>query len=184
VSRRLKIPSPPPGVVASAALLCLALAGCGRDDRAGSPTDSSGGTTANYTCLAPPPLLGVRLGDSAAVLRAALGEPLAALRSVEQRAGVGVNAVTYRYARADVYVVGGRVSRIVATTSGGWPRGLAVGSARQEVERYTGQHRLLRTTSGDTIEISVCPEHRALLHLAPFAGQRRVRRVELISGRG
>jgi hypothetical protein len=168
---------------ASAWLLGAALLSCTGGDRSGSRVDS-GGVASAHTCLAAPPLFGVRLGDSVTALRAKLGAPLAAVRSVEQRSGVPVNAVIYRYTRADVHVVGGRVSRIVATTSGGWPRGLAVGSARQEVEQYTGQHRLLRATSGDTIEISVCPENRALLHLAPFAGQRRVRRVELISGRG
>jgi hypothetical protein len=168
---------------ASAWLLGAALLSCTGADHAASRVDSGGVATA-YTCLAAPPLFGVRLGDSVTALRAALGQPLATLRAVEQRAGVPVNAVTYRYTRADVHVVDGRVSRIVATTSGGWPRGLAVGSARQEVDQYTGQHRLLRMTSGDTIEISVCPEDRALLHLAPFAGQRRVRRVELISRRG
>jgi hypothetical protein len=168
---------------ASAWLLGAALLSCTGADHSASRTDS-GGVASAHTCLAAPPLFGVRLGDSEPTLRAALGAPLAAIRSVEQRSGGPVNAVTYRYPRADVHVVGGRVSRIVATTSGGWPRGLAVGSARQEVEQYTGEHRLLRVTSGDTIEISVCPEHRALLHLAPFAGTRRVRRVELISGRG
>jgi hypothetical protein len=162
-------------------LLGAALLSC-TGDRSASRTDS-GGVVAAYTCFPAPPLFGVRLGDSVTALRAALGEPLAAVRGVEQRGGVPVNAVTYRYTRADVQLVDGRVSRIVATTSGGWPRGIAVGSARHEVDQYTGHHRLLRMTSGDTIEISVCPEHRALLHLAPFAGQRRVRRVELISGR-
>lgn len=139
---------------------------------------------ADYTCLAAPPLLGVRLGDSVPTLRAALGEPLASLRSHEERGGERVEVSTYRYARADVHVVRGRVDRIVSTAAGGWPRGLAVGSARHEVDQYTGANRLLRMTSGDTIEISVCPQHRALLHLAPFAGQRRVRRVELISRPG
>ena len=167
---------------ASAFVLCAAVLSCtGTSDS--SRTDS-GGVVSAYTCLTPPPLLGVRLGDSVSALRGALGSPLATVRSVERGERGPVDAVTYRYTRADVHVVGGRVSRIVATTSGGWPRGLAVGSARQEVDQYTGQHRLLRMTSGDTIEISVCPEHRALLHLAPFAGQRRVRRVELISRRG
>jgi len=168
---------------AGAFLLGAALLSCTGGDDSASRTDS-GGVGSTYTCLAAPPLFGVRLGDSVTTLRERLGEPLAALRSVEQRGGVRVNTVTYRYTRADVHVVDGRVTRIVATTSGGWPRGIAVGSARQEVDQYTGQHRLLRMTSGDTIEISVCPEHRALLHLAPFAGARRVRRVELISGRG
>ena len=168
---------------AATALACAALLSCTGADRPASRTDS-GGIASSHTCLAAPPLFGVRLGDSVTALRRALGEPLAALRSVERRESGPLQAVTYRYARADVHVVGGRVRRIVATTSGGWPRGLAVGSARDEVDQYTGQHRLLRIMSGDTIEISVCPEHRALLHLAPFGGARRVRRVELISGRG
>ncbi len=165
------------------ALLCVAAISCGGGDRSASRTDS-GGVAAAYTCLAAPPLLGVRLGDSVTTLRGALGWPLATLRSQEVRGGERVEVSTYRYPRADVHIVRGRVERIVSTAAGGWPRGLAVGSARHEVDQFTGANRLLRMTSGDTIEISVCPEHRALLHLAPFAGQRRVRRVELISRRG
>ena len=166
---------------AIAVLLCAAALSCD-GDRAASRTDS--GRVESYTCLAAPPLVGVRLGDSVTTMRAALGEPLATLRSREVRGGESVDVSTYRYWRSDVHVAAGRVERIVSTAAGGWPRGLAVGSARHEVEQYAGQHRLLRSASGDTIEISVCPEHRALLHLAPFAGQRRVRRVELISRRG
>jgi hypothetical protein len=167
----------------SALLVSVTVVSCTGADHSDSGVDS-GRVAGEYTCLVPPPLQGVRLGDSVASFRAALGEPLASLRSVEHRGGQRVEVVTYRYPRADVHVVRGRVDRIVSTAAGGWPRGLAVGSARQEVDQYTGQHRLLRVTSGDTIEISVCPEHRALLHLAPFAGQRRVRRVELISRSG
>jgi hypothetical protein len=123
----------------------------------------------------PPPVLGLRLGDSTDALRTATGRPIASVRASGE--------IIYRFPRADVRFVRGRVNRIVATEVRGWPRGLGVGSTLAEVDRYAGEHRLLRMTSGDTIDIAVCPDDRVLLHLAPFAGARRVRRVELLASR-
>jgi hypothetical protein len=114
-------------------------------------------------------------------MRAALGRPVDSVRSADQDGGRRGVVTTYRFPRADVHFVGGRVDRIVVTEGGGWPRGLAVGSTRAEVDRYTGEHRLLRMTSGDTVEIQVCPNDWALLHFTPSANGRRVSRVELLA---
>jgi hypothetical protein len=149
-------------------------------DSAREQSDSGRGTVAdNMRCLVPPPLAGLRLGDPVGSMRMALGRPVDSVRLANGRAGV--LAITYRFPRADVRLVGGRVDRIVVTERGGWPRGLGVGSTRAEVEQYTGAHRLLRMTSGDTIEIAVCPDDRAFLHLAPAVGGQRVNRVELVA---
>src|SRR3712207_5363905 len=96
----------PRRATASASFFCAVLLSCTAGDRSASRTDS-GGVASAYTCLTPPPLLGVRLGDSVAVLRGTLGEALATVRSVEHRGSGPVDAVTYRYTRADVHVVGG-----------------------------------------------------------------------------
>jgi hypothetical protein len=165
-----------------ATILPLAAA-CGRaGDGAREQTDS-GRAAADYACLVPPPLFGLRLGDSIASMRATIGRPIDSVRSVDEADGGRVATITYRFPRADVRLVRGRVDRIVATDRGGWPRGLAVGSTRSEVDRYTGEHRLLRMTSGDTLEIAVCPDAWVLLHFAPSASGQRVRRVELLANR-
>src|SRR5918999_6579656 len=88
----------------------LVLTGCG-DGR--SSTDSARGVAEESRCLDAPPLLGLRLGDSVAAIRQRLGAPVAAVRSANGDAGVPV--VTYRFPRADVQLVAGRVHRIFAT---------------------------------------------------------------------
>ena len=163
--------------LALAATVALLTAGCDRGDGAREQTDA--GRTVDMRCLVPPPLAGLRLGDPVGSMRIALGRPVDSVRLSNGR--MGSAAITYRFPRADVRLVGGRVDRIVVTERGGWPRGLGVGSTRAEVDRYTGEHRLLRMTTGDTIEIAVCPDDRAFLHLAPAVGGQRVNRVELVA---
>jgi hypothetical protein len=158
-------------------LLLLTATACGRGD--GARDSALADVADNMRCLIPPPLLGLRLGDSMDALRTATRRPIDSVRSIDEGAGTRDAAITYRFPRADVRFVRGRVDRIVTTEAGGWPRGLGVGSTRAEVDRYTGEHRLLRMTSGDTIEIVVCPENRVLLHFAPSSNALRVRRVEL-----
>ena len=162
--------------------LLVGAVGCAADGTR-EQTDS-GRAAADYACLVPPPLFGVRLGDSIASMRGAtIGRPIDSVRSVDEDDGGRVATITYRFPRADVRLVRGRVDRIVVTGRGGWPKGLAVGSTRSEVDRYTGEHRLLRMTSGDTLEIAVCPDDWALLHFAPSASGPLVRRVELVANR-
>jgi hypothetical protein len=163
-------------------LLLLTTAACGRGD--GDNTDSGrAGIAENTRCLVPPPLLGLRLGDSTDALRTATRQPIGTARSSGQYDGRREAEIIYRFPRADVRFVRGRVNRIIATEAGGWPRGLRVGSTRSEVDQYAAEHRLLRMTSGNAIEIAVCPDNRMLLHLAPAAGDRRVSRVELLANR-
>jgi hypothetical protein len=167
--------------VAVALLLAAACDRTGDTDRGASDSEH---LADEMTCLTPPPLVGLRLGDSMASMHAA-GQPVDSVRSVEGHGGTRAAAITYRFPQAEVRFVRGYVDRIAVTERGGWPVGLAVGSTRSEVDRYTGRHRLLRMTSGDTIEIEVCPGNRALLIFAPAGGDdRRVSRVELLAGRG
>lgn len=159
-------------------VICFVLVvACGGD---GATTDSARGVADATRCLDAPPLLGLRLGDSIAAIRSRLGAPVAAVRSATRELGGPV--LTYRFPRADVQVVGGRVQRIVATERGGWPRGLGVGSTGVEVDRYAAQHRISRTATRGAMQIRVCPDDLALLHFTPSANGRRVSRVELVAG--
>jgi hypothetical protein len=164
-------------------LLCLAVLACGPAGRSAAGDDSARAAANDPRCLVAPPLAGLRLGDTVTAVRAAVGQPLDSVRLVAEGDTGPVDLVTYRFPRADVDFVAGRVDRIVVTGTGGWPRGLAVGSTRAEVDQYAQQHRLVRTASADTIQISVCPGHWALLHMVPSAGGRRVGRVELTATR-
>jgi hypothetical protein len=159
----------------------LLAAGCARANDDETRRLDSGSVADNATCLVAPPLVGLRLGDPTAAMRAALGPPIASVRTTDGDDGPAAATMTYRFPRADVRVVRGRVNRIVVTERGGWPRGLAVGSTRAEVDRYTGERRLLRMTTGDTIEVAVCPDDRALLYFRPSVDGRRVSRVELVA---
>ena len=135
------------------------------------------------TCLAAPPLLGLRLGDSVASLRSMRAPPVDSVLLADENDPRRIVEITYRFPTADVRVADGRVDRIVVTSPAGWPRGLAVGSTQSEVDQYTGRHRLLRIASGNAVEIEVCPGagNRALLHFTPSAKGRRVSRVELLA---
>jgi hypothetical protein len=162
--------------LAPLAALMLLVAACRGDER---PVADSARTAADGRCLAPPPLLGLRLGDSVGAVGRVLGQPVAMLQGPVGKNGARI--VTYRFPRADVYFLRGRVERIVATERGGWPRGLAVGSSLDEVERFAKGNGLRRAAAGNAIEIQVCPDDWARLHLVPSSSGRRVGRVELLA---
>jgi hypothetical protein len=130
------------------------------------------------TCLLPMPLAGVRLGDSASVLRR-LGSPRDSTRRQDVDDGGPTSLTTYRYSGLEIDVVRGTIDRIAATVPGGWPRGLAVGSSERELNEFTSKRRLLRTVTADTVAIPICQVDLLRLTLGGRVGERTISRVEL-----